>query len=152
MIGAVMAKKKVHSIFDALSRQNFDEFASYLADDVTRIYPTASGPNLKKVVPDVKGKEAFKELYEKLIGEWPVTSFTVNTISVQNAFALTYNNIVMVEWTVKVTGRTETETSDMSAVSVITLKRGKVIEVRQYECGGNYIWRRVGPQEVEVSD
>lgn len=150
MIGAVMAKRRILSIFNALSRQNFDEFATYLADDVTRIYPTASGLPIKKVIPEVKGKEAFKQLYEEFIGEWPAISFTVNTLCIQNSFALTYNNIVMVEWSVNVTERNGTNTRDISGVSVITLRKGKVVEVRQYECKGNYIWRGVGPQEVEV--
>ena len=144
MIGAVLAKKRILSIFNALSHQNFDEFASYLADDVTQIYPTASGPTTKKVVPDIKGKEAFKELYEKFIGEWPAISFAVNKLCIQNAFALTYNNVVMVEWSVRVTERDGTNTRDISGVSVITLKNGKITEVKQYECKGNYIWRGLG--------
>jgi len=90
-----------------------------------------------------------RERYQKFIEEWPVTAFTVKNIFVQNIFALGGTNVIAAEWELKVITRNGKE-SDTSGVTVITLKKGKATEVREYECEGHPIWRAIGPKKDTV--
>ena len=146
MIGAIIAKKKARSAFESLSRHDLDAFLAGWAEDATLVHPSPTGPSFQTAMPDIEGKEAIREWYQKFIEEWPVTSFTVKNICVQSIFAFGGTNVVAVEWGLKVITKGGKE-SDTSGVTVITLKKGKATEVREYECERYPIWAAIGPKK-----
>ena len=126
MIGAIVAKRKARSGFDALSRHDLDKFLADWADDATFIYPGDL-----PVSGEIEGKEAIREWFRKFMDQFPLSSFTVRNICVQNIFAFGGTNVLAVEWDVKLTNRDEEEIEN-SGVTTISLKRGKAILVRDY--------------------
>ena len=148
MIGAIIAKKKVQSAFDSLSRQDLDAFLTNWAEDATFIYPSPTGPSFPNSIPVIEGKEAIREWYKRFIEEWEVTSFTVKNICVQRLCTIVFGtNVVTAEWDLKVITKGGAKESNTSGVTVIALKKGKATEVRVYECAGDPIWRVIGPKK-----
>ena len=126
MIGAIIAKRKARSGFDSLSRHDLDTFLADWAENATFIYPGSLS-----VSGETKGKQAIKEWFRKFVEHFPVSSFTVKNICVQNIFALGGTNVLAVEWDIKVNNRDGDEFEN-SGVTVISLKGRKAVLVRDY--------------------
>ena len=126
MIGAIIAKSKARSGFDSLSGHNLEKFMADWADDAMFIYPgnlSTSG--------EIKGKEAIQEWFKKFIEQFPISSFNLKNICVQNIFALGGTNTLAIEWDVKLTNREGNEFEN-SGVTIICLKGRKAVLVRDY--------------------
>lgn len=126
MIGATIAKKKVRSAFESITRHDLDAFLANWAEDATFIYPGSQA-----ISGEVKGKKAIEERYRKFVQQFPLTSFTVKNICVQNIFALGGTNVLAVEWDIKLSNR-EGESFENSGVTMINLKKSKATLVRNY--------------------
>ena len=126
MIGAIIAKKKARSGFDSLSRHDLDKFLADWADDAMFICPG----NLS-VSGEINGKEAIREWFMKYIDQFPISSFNLKNVFVENIFALGGTNTIAVEWDVKLNNR-DGEEFDNSGVTIISLKGGKAVLVRDY--------------------
>ena len=126
MIGAIIAKRKARSGFDSLSQHDLDAFLAHWAEEATFVYPG----NLS-VSGEMKGKEAIREWFQRFIDQFPLSSFTLKNICVQNIFALGGTNVLAVEWDVKLNNR-DGEEFNNSGVTVISLKGRKAILVRDY--------------------
>ena len=126
MIGAIIATSKARSGFDSLSGHNLEKFMADWADDAMFIYPG----NLS-ISGEIKGKEAIQEWFKKFIEQFPISSFNLKNICVQNIFALGGTNTLAIEWDVKLTNREGNEFEN-SGVTIICLKGRKAVLVRDY--------------------
>ena len=126
MIGAIIAKSKARAGFDSLSGHNLEKFMVDWADDATFICPG----NLS-ISGEIKGKEAIQEWFKKFIEQFPVSSFNLKNICVQNIFALGGTNTLAVEWDVKLNNREGNEFEN-SGVTIISMKGRKAVLVQYY--------------------
>jgi ketosteroid isomerase-like protein len=134
MIGAVIARKSVDDAFRALSNHNLEGFMSAWRDDGVLMYPGetwASGT--------FTGKPAVEEWCRKFFAQYPKIQFDVQQICVKNIFAFTGTNVIAVHWNIYLTNRTG-RVGQNSGVSVISLKSGKVIQVKDFvfDLGENF--------------
>jgi len=128
MIGAVIAKRRGSSGFDALSRHDLAKIMAICAEDATFIFPgntPVSGEN--------KGKKAVEACFAKIMEKFPKLDFTVKEVFVSNIFALGATNNVAVEWDVTETNREGKEFRN-SGVTIIRIKGGKAVAIRDYIC------------------
>ena len=126
MIGAIIVKKKVYSAFTSLSQRDLPTFLANWAEDATFIYPgsiTVSGK--------WEGKKVIEEWFKKFMEQFPKVNFTLKNVCVKNIFALGSTNVVTVEWDIAVTNK-EGRDFQNSGVTVINIKKGKAILVRDY--------------------
>lgn len=126
MIGAVMAKRAIHSAFAALNRRDIPAFLSRWSDDATFVFPgdvSASGEH--------HGRVAIQAWIERFLEQFPKLEFTLKAVCVDNLFALGGTNEVAAHWEIELKNRQGREGRN-SGVTVITLRGGKVTHVRDY--------------------
>lgn len=134
MIGALIAGKAIGGSFQALNRHDLAGFMSAWRDDGVFIYPGeihASGT--------FSGKNAVEGWFRKFFDQFPKIQFDVQDICVRNIFALSGNNVVAVHWNLQLTNR-EGRVGQNSGVTVITIKGGKVTQVKDFifDLGNNF--------------
>jgi ketosteroid isomerase-like protein len=134
MIGALVARKAIAAAFEAMNRHDLPKFMSTWRDDGVFIYPgeiPASGT--------FQGKSAVEGWFRKFFDQFPRIQFDVQDICVRNIFALTGTNVVAVHWNIHLTNR-EGRVGENSGVTVITIKGGKVILVKDFifDLGENF--------------
>ncbi len=126
MIGAVIAKRRGCSGFDALNRHDLAKFMAAWAEDAIFTYPgnvSMSG--------ETKGKKAIEAWFAKMMGQFPKIDFTVKEVFVSNIFALGATNNIAVEWDVALTNHDGKEFRN-SGVTTIRIKGGKAVAIRDY--------------------
>ena len=126
MIGALIAKKKVSSAFDALNRRDFSAFLSAWRDDCVFIYPGDISVSGK-----MEGKATIKNWFQNFMEQFPKIKFTLKNICVENIFDFVGTNVVMAHWDVDLTNRDGKEIQN-SGVTVINIKLGKASLVIDY--------------------
>ena len=126
MIGALIAKKKVSSAFDALNRRDFSAFLSAWRDDCVFIYPGDISVSGK-----MEGKASIKNWFQNFMEQFPKIKFTLKNICVENIFDFVGTNVVMAHWDVDLTNRDGKEIQN-SGVTVINIKLGKASLVIDY--------------------
>ncbi len=126
MIGAVIAKRRGGSGFDALSRHDLAKFMASWAEDGTFTFPGNTSMS-----GETKGKKAIEAWFAKLMEQFPKFDFTVKEVFVSNIFALGATNSIAVEWDIVETNREGKEFHN-SGVTTIRVKGGKVVAVRDY--------------------
>ena len=134
MIGAIIARMAADKAFRALSNHDLAGFMSAWRDDGVLIYPGemwASGT--------FTGKPAVEEWCRKFFEQYPKIQFGVQQICVKNIFAMSGTNVIAVHWNIYLTNRNG-RISQNSGVSVISLKGGKVIQVKDFvfDLGENF--------------
>jgi ketosteroid isomerase-like protein len=134
MIGALVAKKAIALAFEAMNRHDLPKFMSAWRDDGVFIYPgeiPTSGT--------FRGKSAVEGWFRKFFEQFPRIHFDVRDICVRNIFALTGTNVVAVHWNIHLTNR-EGRVGENSGVTVITIKGGKVVHVKDFifDLGENF--------------
>ena len=134
MIGAIIAKRAAANAFRALSQHDLAGFMSAWREDGVLIYPGemyASGT--------YTGKPAVEQWCRKFFEQYPKIQFNVQQICVKDIFALTGTNVLAVHWNISLTNRTG-RLGENSGVSVISLKGGKVIQVKDFifDLGENF--------------
>jgi len=126
MIGALVARKAIAGSFEALNRHDLTKFMSAWHDDGVFIYPGeiyASGT--------FKGKTAVEGWFRKFLDQFPSIKFDIQDICVRNIAALGGTNVVTVHWNIHLTNR-EGRVGHNSGVTVITIKGGKVVLVKDF--------------------
>jgi len=126
MIGAIIVKSKVRSAFACLNRRDLPAFLSGWAEDATFIYPGNISVSGK-----MQGKKTIEGWFRKYLDQFPTLKFTLRSVSVQNIFAFGGTNVVAVEWDINLTNR-EGKDFQNSGVTIINVKKGRVILVRDY--------------------
>lgn len=126
MIGAIIAKKLAGAGFDAVSRHDLPKCMASWAEDSNFTYPgdfSMSG--------EWKGKKEIEAWYAKMMEQFPRIDFTIKETFVSNIFALGATNNIAVEWEIAETNREGKEFHN-SGVTIIRVKRGKAVAVRDY--------------------
>ena len=126
MIGALIAKNKVSSAFDALNRRDFSAFLSAWRDDCVFVYPGDISVSGK-----MEGKASIKNWFQNFMEQFPKIKFTLKNICVENIFDFVGTNVVMAHWDVDLTNRDGKEIQN-SGVTVINIKLGKASLVIDY--------------------
>ena len=134
MIGALVARKAIAASFQAMNRHDLAGFMSAWRDDGVFIYPGeihASGT--------FQGRSAVEGWFRNFFDQFPKIQFDIQDICVRNIFALGGNNVVAVHWNLQLTNR-EGRVGQNSGVSVITIKGGKVTQVKDFifDLGNNF--------------
>jgi len=126
MIGALIAKKKTASAFDALNRRDMSAFLSAWRDDCVFIYPgdiSVSG--------ETKGKPAIEKWFRNFMDQFPKIKFTVKSVCVKRIFDFTGTNVVAAQWDIELTNRDGKEIEN-SGVTIINTRMGKAFLVKDY--------------------
>jgi ketosteroid isomerase-like protein len=134
MIGTIVAKKAVAKAFRDLSNHNLEGFMSAWRDDGVLIYPGemwASGT--------FTGKPAVTDWCRKFFEQYPKINFDIQQIGAVNIFAMNGTNVMTAHWNIYLTNRSG-RVGQNSGVSVITLKGGKVVQVKDFvfDLGENF--------------
>jgi ketosteroid isomerase-like protein len=142
MIGAIIVKSKVRSTFACLNRRDLPAFLSGWADDATFFYPGNISVSGK-----MQGKKTIQEWFRKYLDQFPKLNFTLKSVSVQNIFAFGGTNVVTVDWDLNLTNR-EGKDFPNSGVTIISVKKGRVILVRDYIFDTEMLKRAWGEEKV----
>jgi len=134
MIGALIARKAIAGSFNALNRHDLTKFMSAWRDDGVFIYPgeiSASGT--------YRGRNAVEGWFRNFFDQFPKIQFDIQDICVRNIFAFGGTNVVTVHWNIQLTNR-EGRVGQNSGVTVISIKGGRVIQVKDYifDLGSNF--------------
>jgi len=134
MIGAIMAKRALDSAFDALNRHDLAKFMAVWRDDGEFIYPGD--------IPEsgtFRGRAAVEGWFRRFFEQFPEIGFDVHDICVRNIFDLRGTNVGAVHWDLKLTNRAG-RIGTNSGVTVVTIKRGKVVHVKDFifDLGDNF--------------
>ncbi|MEJ2635230.1 MAG: nuclear transport factor 2 family protein [Calditrichia bacterium] len=126
MIGAIIARKSIAGAFRALNRHDLAGFMSNWADDACFIYPgdiSESGTFI--------GRSEVERWFENFFIQFPRIEFSIRDISVRDIFATGGSNVVAVHWDLELTNR-DGRKGENSGVTVITIRKGKVVQVKDY--------------------
>jgi len=126
MIGAIVAKKKAKSAFEALNNRDIHSFIASWSKDATFIYPgsiSASGT--------INGRAEIEKWFNNYLQQFPRYAFSLRSICVERIFDVSGSNVVTVEWDYSgenVNGKIIKN----SGVTVIEISRMKAIRVQDY--------------------
>lgn len=126
MIGALIAKYKISSAFDALNNRDFEAFLAGWRDDCTFIYPGDLPVSGK-----MEGKPAIEKWFKNFLDQFPKIKFTVKNVCVDNVFDFMGTNTVAAHWDIEYTNKDGKEIQN-SGVSIIKIKFGKALFVKDY--------------------
>ncbi len=126
MIGAVIAKRRGDSGFDALNRHDLTKFMAAWAEDATFTFPGTTSMS-----GEIKGKKAIEAWFAKMMEQFPKINFTVKEVFVSDRLALGATNSIAVEWDVSETN-SEGKEFQNSGVTTIRIKGGKAVAIRDY--------------------
>jgi ketosteroid isomerase-like protein len=126
MIGAIIAKMKVRSAFEALNQRDFPTFSAAWRDDCVFIYPgdvEMSGRH--------EGKAAIEKWFKKFLDQFPQIHFTLKNICVDNILDFVGTNTVAVHWDTDLTN-IKGEKIQNSGVTILKIKFGKALHVKDF--------------------
>jgi ketosteroid isomerase-like protein len=124
MIGAILAKRGVAGGYDAMNRRDLPLMMADWHENAVFTYPgdvPASGT--------YEGRSAIEAWFRRYFEQFPEVRFEVHDICVRDIFDIVGNNVIIGHWTVQVKNR-EGQTGTWSGVSVFTLRRGKVVALK----------------------
>lgn len=126
MIGTLITKKSLRKSYMNLNNHNLEVFMAGWHDDSVFTYPGdmwCSGT--------FKGKPAINEWFRKFFEQYPTIRFDVQHITAENGFALNGTNVCMAQWNIYLINKNGRQGQN-SGVSLIILKDGKVVEVKDF--------------------
>jgi ketosteroid isomerase-like protein len=126
MIGALIAKKKIASAFDALNRRDITAFLSAWKDDCTFIYPGDISVSGK-----MEGKASIEKWFRNFMEQFPKIHFTLKHICVENIFDFVGTNAVTAHWDIALTNR-DGKAVQNSGITMIKIEFGKASLVIDY--------------------
>lgn len=135
MIGAMIAKMKVRSAFQALNQRNFAKFSADWREDCVFVYPgdiEVSGKH--------EGRDTIFKWFENFLDQFPRLQFTLKNIAVDKLFDMVGSNTIIVHWELSATNKDGKEVQN-SGVTTIDLKFGKAVYVIDYIFNTGLEWR-----------
>lgn len=137
MIGALVAQRSVRRTYDALNARDLDRFLASWAEEATFTFPgdvSASGT--------VTGKPEVQAWFEDLLARFPHLRFDVREVSVARPWALGATNELAARWEIELTNRQGVSNTN-SGITVIRVRRGKVVSARDFLAETGDAFRRV---------
>lgn len=122
MIGTLIARRAVSKGFDVFNTRDHRAAHEGWAEDSTLFYPG----DIEGVSGTHRGKAAVDAWYQKLFEQFPSFQVTVRDIAVSKLFDFTGNNVIAVTWDLDQTNG-DGFRMEISGVSVMTIRRGKVV-------------------------
>ena len=126
MIGAMIAKQKISSGYDALNNRDLETFLAAWRDDCTFIYPGDLPISGK-----IEGKPAIEKWFKNFFNQFPKIKYTLKNVCVDNVFDFMGTNTVAAHWDSEYTNKDGKEFQN-SGVSIIKIKFGKAEFVKDY--------------------
>ncbi|MCP4673536.1 MAG: hypothetical protein GY857_19790 [Desulfobacula sp.] len=126
MLGAMIAKQKISSAYDALNNRDCETFLAAWRDDCTFIYPGDLPISGK-----MEGKTAIEKWFNNFMGQFPKIKYTMKNVCVENIFDFMGTNTVSVQWDSEYTNK-DGEKFKNKGVTVIKIKFGKAEFVTDY--------------------
>lgn len=126
MIGSFIAKRKVREAFAYFNNRDMRRFFESWDEDAVFIYPgevSVSGV--------VTGKTSIQSWFGNLMDCGPSVHFTLKNVAVENILDVVGTNVICAEWENAVTSRDKKKMT-IYGVSVIRLRKGKIVHVRDY--------------------
>jgi ketosteroid isomerase-like protein len=126
MIGAIILKLALRGAMDDLNKRNKEKIIASFADDATIIYPgrmSVSGVR--------KGKAAIKEFFDKYFDQFPEEHCVAKETYIKNILALGLSNTIAIRFQKRIANKAG-QTFENSGISVLTLRRGKVVEMQDF--------------------
>lgn len=126
MIGVVLARRAIAAAYDAMNRHDLSTFMSGWRDDGVFIYPGD--------IPEsgtYEGKDDVKAWFDHFFEQFPEIEFELQDMCVRDIFDLAGNNVIAVHWDLRFTNR-EGRSGENSGVSVVTIRGGKVLMVKDF--------------------
>ena len=125
--------------FEAMNRKDLPGVMRFWADDGVFEFPGHT-PISGRIV----GKPAIEAWFRRYFDRMASVRFTVRRAGIANPVGLTYSNTLYIEWDVDLTS-VDGVTIHTSGVGVYTVRRGKLISVKDYVFDpsiGEAIWGR----------
>ena len=134
MIGAILAKRGVAEGYQAMNRRDLPAMMADWHDDAVFTYPgdvPGSGT--------FEGKRVIEDWFRRYFEHFPAVRFEAHDVCVRDLFDLVGNNVIIGHWDVQVTNRGG-QTGAWSGVSIFTLRRGKVVALKDiiFDVGGDF--------------
>ncbi len=126
MVGAVILKTMMGSGTDVMNQRDVEKLLSHWSDNAVLIFPGSMS-----VSGRMEGKEAIKTFFNKYMEQFPELEFKVTNTYIKDIFAVGLSNTLAVEFECAVTNK-DGETFENSGVSVIKVKRRKVVQIQDY--------------------
>jgi ketosteroid isomerase-like protein len=126
MIATLIAKKATARAFEAMNRHDLASFMSGWREDAVFTYPGD--------VPEsgtFEGKRAIEAWFGRYFEHFPEIRYDIEDICVRNSFDLVGNNVLSVQWALRLTNR-KGRTSTNNGVTMVTIQGGKVIAVKDF--------------------
>lgn len=126
MIGALIAKSRARRGFDALNRRDLAAVMASFAEDAVFEFPGRT-----RLSGRFDGKRAIEEYFRRWFAERVKIRFRILHVCVENILALGGTNTVEVEWALEEDDR-QGESYHLSGVTVLDVRRGKIVRARDY--------------------
>ena len=126
MIGTIIAKKAVYNTYRYLNSRDLAAFLADWQEDATFTYPG----NLS-VSGEIKRKGAIIDWFTRFLDQFPKINIALKHVCLENPFDLSGTNVISAEYDNTVTNK-DGHNFVYRGVSVITIKKGKTVSVRDY--------------------
>ena len=126
MIGAILARRQARAQYARLNAHDLDGFMRGFADDAVFDFPGQTDASGQHV-----GMAAVRIFFQTMLDNHPEIRFTVRHIAVENIFAMTGTNTLLVEWDLDYTNRAR-RTFHNSGITSGSARGGKIVRLRDY--------------------
>ena len=126
MIGTIIAKKSVYNAYKHLNSRDLTSFLADWQEDATFTYPG----NLS-VSGEIRGRDAIIKWFTRFLDQFPKINIALKHVCIENLFDLSGTNVISAEYDNTVTNK-DGQSFVYRGVSVITIKKGKTLSVRDY--------------------
>jgi len=126
MLGAILVKRAARQAFGVINSRDADKSVAGLSDNAVMDYPGTSA--LSGVY---QGKDTIHQRMVKWFEMKDHVDFELRHVAVENIGSLSASNNVIIEWTQSTTSESG-EPMTMDGVTRLTVKGGKVVELRDY--------------------
>jgi ketosteroid isomerase-like protein len=126
MIGAILAQRQARAQFARLNAHDLEGFMSAIAEDAVFEFPGQTDLSGRHV-----GKAAVRTFFQTMLDHFPQIRFTLRHVDVENIFALSGTNTLLIEWDLEYTNRAG-RTFHNSGVTSGSARNGKIVRLRDY--------------------
>jgi len=126
MIGAMIAKRRVHEQFAARNRGDIDAFLDNWSDETTYIFPGKS-----ELSGTFHGMNEIRAWFNAFRNQFPDVHFEVKQVFVSNIWAIGASNQLAVQWNATLWDQQHNEYRN-EGVTVVHIKDGKIDFIQDF--------------------